>query len=93
MQRKPKLSDVLICPTPIQGVPQLAVYLAKKANLKRNPAKQAVVIWVHENGDPDIKWTELDEQDLDTLRRYFDTVVDDIYREQWYDQLSHPEED
>ena len=38
-ERKPKLSDVLICPTPIQGVPQLAVYLAKKAALKRNPAK------------------------------------------------------
>ncbi len=91
--RKPKLSDILIAHTPIQGVRQLAVYLAKKADLKRNPAKHAVVIWLHENGDPDIVWSELDAQDLDSLRRYFNFVVADIFREQWREQLSVPWEE
>jgi hypothetical protein len=86
-ERKPKLSDVLICPTPIQGVSQLAVYLAKKAKLKRNPATQAVVIWFYENGEPDIVWSEVDPRELDSLRRYFDMVVDDVFREQWREQF------
>jgi hypothetical protein len=92
-ERKPKLSDILIAKTPIQGVGQLAVYLAKKAKLKNNPATEAVVIWFYENGEPDIVWSELDAPELDTLRRYFDFVVEDVFREQWYDQLSHPDDD
>jgi hypothetical protein len=52
-----------------------------------------VVIWFYENGEPDIVWSELDAPELDTLRRYFDFVVEDIFREQWYDQLSHPGDD
>ena len=86
-ERKPKLSDVLIADTPIQGVGQLAIYLAKKANLKRNPAKRAVVIWFYENGDPDIVWSEVDPQELDSLRRYFNMVVEDVFREQWREQF------
>ena len=93
MARKPKLSDILIAHTPIQGVQQLAVYLAKMADRKRNPAKQAVVIWFYENEEPDIVWSELDAQDLDSLRRYFNFVVDDIFREQWKEQLAVGDEE
>jgi len=91
-KRKPKLSDILIARTEVQGPAQLAVYLSKQVAKKRNPCTQAVVIFQYENGDPDIVWSELDAQDLDTLRRYFNTVVEDIFREQWYDHLSHPED-
>lgn len=92
-KRKPKLSDILIARTSVQGPAQLAVYLAKQVAKKRNPCKHAVVIFMYENEDPDIVWSEVDPQDLDTMRRYFNTVVEDVFREQWYPFLSHPEED
>ena len=52
------------------------------------------MVWIHENGEPDIVWSELDAQGLDSLRRYFNFVVDDIFREQWQEQLvAQPWED
>ena len=90
--QKPQLSDVLICPTPIKGPAQLAVHLAKKAKLKQNPAVEAVVIWLDEQGRPDIAWTELNPEELQSIWRYFSFVVEDIFREAFYDQLLHPED-
>ena len=92
-KRKPKLSDILIARTEVQGPAQLAVYLAKRVARKRNPCKQAVVIFMYENGDPDIVWSELDAEGLATMHRYFGCVLEDIFREQWYGQLSHPEDE
>ena len=92
-KRKPKLSDILIARTEVQGPAQLAVYLAKQVAKKRNPCKQAVVIFMYENGDPDIVWSELDAEGLATMHRYFGCVLEDIFREQWYGQLSHPEDE
>jgi hypothetical protein len=46
-----------------------------------------VVIWFYENGEPDIVWSELDPRELDSLRRYFDMVVEDVFREQWREQF------
>ena len=90
--RAPQLSDILICRTPIKGPAQLAVHLAKKAKLKQNPATEAVVIWIDEQGRPDIAWSELTPEELQSIWRYFTIVVDDIFREAFYDQLFHPEE-
>jgi len=90
--RKPQLSDVYIAPTPIKGPAQLAVYLAKKVKLKQNPAKEAVVIWLDDQDRPTIAWTELTPEDLNSIWRYFSFVVEDIFREAFYDQLFQPED-
>lgn len=89
---RPQLSDVLICPTPIKGPPQLAVHLAKQAKKKQNPATEAVVIWMDEQGRPDIAWSELTPEELQSLWRFFSFIVEDIFREAFYDQLPYPED-
>ena len=91
-KRKPKLSDILIARTGLQSPNQLAIYLAKEAAKKTNPCVQGVVILMYKDEALDVVWSELGAQDLDSLRRFYNFTVDDIYREQWYDYLSHPED-
>ena len=89
-KRKPKLSDVMIARTEEQGPTQVAVWLAKQVALKRNPVKHCVIIVLRENEDPDLNYTELNVEGLETLHSYLGLAIDDIRRELWYDFLAHP---
>jgi len=86
-----QLEDVLILPTEINGPAQLAAHLAKLTAQKNNPVIQAVVLWFDSNGAPGIAWSELTPGELLQLGKYFSIAIDDVFREEWYDQLVHPE--
>ena len=85
------LADVYILPTPIKGPTQLAVHLAQLAKLKKNPVTEAVVLYTHSDNKPGIAWTELTNADLLQLHKFLGIALDDIYREEWREQLYEPE--
>jgi len=85
------LEDVYILPTLHKGPAQLAVHLAKLAAQKENPVTEAVLLWIDANGDPGIAWSELTASELLQLEKYLSIVNDDIFREEWSDQLIQPE--
>jgi hypothetical protein len=87
------LADVHILPTGFHSPAQLAIHLDQLAKNKTNPVTGALLLTFDSNGKPNIAVANLEAADLFELRKYLDIILDNSYRKEWGQELSHGPED